>query len=178
MADARGITDPVLRKNFILDGMSKVGTKYNRSSVLNNSLAEGTTDMATGTINIRPGSEEFALGHEMRHRLDYARIWDGSEKFTLTPEEYGTLRKAYTSEFLDYPAEYPMQLEMVTTNADVRKQLLGKQALRDLSVAEQNAKIDAATGTDVLNALKNANDYGNYYYRALLTNPIYRENNA
>ena len=45
-------------------------------------------------------------------------------------------------------------------------------------MAQQNAKIDGATGLDILIALRNANDYGRYYYDALMRNPIYRENNS
>lgn len=177
MANARGLNGPE-RDAFIKKGMQKVGYKYKSTDNMYNSNASGETVPSTGEIRIKPGEEEFAMGHEMRHRLDYTNVWDGTNDFTLTKDEYGALRKAFGGEFLDYNDSPAILREMVTTNGDVRRALLGKYNLRKLSVEEQNKIIDNATGTELLNALKNSNDYGREYYKALVTNDVYLANGA
>lgn len=120
----------------------------------------------TGHIAIKEGEQNFAIGHELRHRLD--------RTLKLTDDELDILLDAYdpsfsvlnqTDEGLKHVAN--MNREMVTTNFDVRKKLLGDYHLKNTPVNLQNKIIDKSTDQQIFDALENANGYGYAYVKQL-----------
>lgn len=88
---------------------------WNKSS---SSLYEGFYNSNTGHIAVKQGSEDFALGHEYRHRLD--------KLLPKSSAESDILGGAYDIDFLKLSEYYPelkdvrMADEAVTTNFDAR----------------------------------------------------------
>lgn len=122
----------------------------------------------TGHIAIKEGEQNFALGHELRHRLD--------RNLKLTDDELDILLDAYdprfsilnqTDESLKDVAN--MNAEMVTTNFDTRKKLLGEYHLMHTPINLQNKIIDKVTDQQIFDALHDANGYGRAYIKQLKT---------
>ena len=120
----------------------------------------------TGHIAIKEGEQNFAIGHELRHRLD--------RTLKLTDDEMDILLDAYdpsfsvlnqTDESLKHVAN--MNKEMVTTNFDTREKLLGSYHLKNTPVNLQNKIIDKSTDQQIFDALENANGYGQAYIKQL-----------
>jgi len=83
----------------------------------------GLYEPATDFVSIRQGYEDFALLHELRHKLDNA--------IPLTPEEVKILKQAFNDDFLnlkntvDKYKDMDLSKEMVTSIGDMRRVLLG-----------------------------------------------------
>lgn len=110
-------------------------------------------------VSLRKGLEDFAEGHEYRHRYDFVKPLNSKEK------KY--LQDAFGSEFERLPSLYPelgaIEPEMITTNYDIRKALLGAHRLKTLDVRLQNKMIDKMSDDAIFNAIQSANGYGRKY---------------
>lgn len=121
----------------------------------------------TGRISIRNNNERFAVGHEIRHRIDDKRV-------PLVEAEEDWLNASFTDDFktlnktVDDLKGVDMSEEMVTTNFDARKELLGEDILAEVSLPEQNVMIDKATDEQIIESMRNANGYGKHYVEALV----------
>jgi hypothetical protein len=120
-----GLLRPTVKSN--IDAALERGyTVYNKDiwDKSSSSRFAGFNDFNTGHIAVKQGSEDFALGHEYRHRLD--------RLLPISPMESGILEDAYGTDFLMLPEHYPelenvrMMHEMVTTNFDARLHTIGK----------------------------------------------------
>ena len=132
-----GLLRPTVKSN--VDAALERGyTVYNKNiwDKSSASIYDGFNNFDTGHIAIKQGSEDFALGHEYRHRLD-----------RLLPKnsvESGILEDAYGADFLKLSEYYPelkdvrMAYEAVTTNFDARLQAIGKYHALDTNWKLQN----------------------------------------
>lgn len=119
-----------------------------------------------GHIAVKDTDVDFALGHELRHRLDGT--------LNLTQGEQDLLNATFTQDFDDLPdfvetlRGVNMAPEKVTTNYDARLQLLGDYKLKNFSIEAQNKIIDAVSDDKIVNAIKNSNGYGRNYINFLV----------
>ena len=109
---------------------------------------------STDRIAIREGYIDFALPHEVRHKLD-----NGIE---LTEAENNILEKAFGKEFIEMQGQKTRDMwdEMITTNLDARRKLLGKEHTTKTSIQLQNKIIDAMPDGRVVKAIREADGYG------------------
>lgn len=138
----------------------------------------GAADRARGITKRENGkakeiwiNEKFALDpssntekHEFRHAIDF--------NTQLLPSQQKLLESAYDNDFINIPdvkEEYRkvMPLERVTTNRDARDMLLGED---NMSLEEQDRRIDAASDNEIFNAVRRSNGYGTWYYNYLMRN--------
>lgn len=128
----------------------------------------GFQNSETGHIAIRDGLEDFALGHEYRHRLD-----------GLLPKssmESDILEGAYDLDFLRLSEYYPelegvrMAPEAVTTNFDARLNAIGKYHLLNTDWRLQNKIINKLSDDKIIDAVRKANGYGRRYIEWLEQN--------
>lgn len=126
----------------------------------------GLYDPAMDFVSIREGYKDFALLHELRHKLDHG--------LPLTPEEVKILKQAFNDDFLNLKntiekyKDMDLSKEMVTSIGDMRRVLLGDQVDWSVPIDKQNELIDAAREVDIIDALLNANGYTKNYYNALV----------
>lgn len=121
-------------------------------------------------ISIRKGADNFALSHEIRHKLD--------NHISLNEIEQIALDNAYGNTFLNLPNTVSKNSplygyrniadEAVTTNRDARDLLLGRINSQQASLDAQNKIIQDALDEDIINSVYNANDYGRAYIDQLL----------
>ena len=119
----------------------------------------GFYNKTTGRISIKNGYEDFAIGHELRHRVDDMRV-------PLVESEENLLNASFTDDFKSQGLN--MSEEMVTTNFDGRKKLLGKDVLKRVPISKQNEMIDEATYEEMVKSMEGANRYGKRYVEALI----------
>lgn len=120
-----------------------------------------------GTIYLREGKDaSWVLPHEWRHR---------STNKTAGGAYYGKekklLKAGYTKEFdnlaniVEDFKGMDMDAERVTTNGDVRAELIGKTHAKKTSWQLQNKIIDKKTDEEVFAAVEKANGYGREYIK-------------
>lgn len=100
----------------------------------------------TDHIAVRAGRITNDLGHEIKHKLDAA--------IPTVEQEEKLLSSAYNK---------IQEIERGTTNYEARQRLLGPVADRNLSIAEQNKLIDAASDEQIFEAVAKSNGYGYDY---------------
>lgn len=122
----------------------------------------------TGHIGIKEGYEDFAGGHEFRHRLD---------KFLMkTDTESDILEAAYDNDFLKLSSLYDdlkdvrMGPEAVTTNFDARNAAIGKYHAANTDWELQNKIIDKLSDEKIIEAVEKSNGYGRAYIDYLRKN--------
>ena len=124
-----------------------------------------------GHIAIKEGYEDYALGHEVRHRLQYSSAPQPMKELKL-------LNDAYDANFVNLGRKYPkfkdlnLDMEKETLNYDARRSLVGDDVLKKFKLDTQNAIIDDMSDTDVFNAVEEADGYGSVYIDFLRKNNL------
>lgn len=154
-----------------------INTEY--SEVTESALKKANPDMpenVSGVYNttnddikvVKGKDANSVLVHEVRHRLD--------NKIPTTESEDLFLENAYGDDFANLPNYYEdlngytgMRDEMITTNADARRVLLGDNKAAKVPPHLQNKIIDMVTDEQILDALENANGYGRNFVHYLVT---------
>lgn len=133
-----------------------------------NDITVGLHYPETGHIGIKEGYEDFAGGHEFRHRLD---------KFLMkTDDESDILEAAYDDDFLKLSSLYDdlkdvrMGPEAVTTNFDARNAAIGKYHAANTDWKLQNKMIDKLSDEKIIEAVEKSNGYGRAYIDYLRKN--------
>ena len=131
--------------------------------------AAGLT-FSDGHIAVREGYEDFALGHELRHRLQLSS--------SPSMQESKLLNDAYDANFENLGREYPhlkdinLSMERETLNYDARRSLVGDDVLKEFDLDTQNAIIDDMSDTDVFEAVEDADAYGSAFIDFLRKNNL------
>ena len=107
----------------------------------------GEYDPSTDIVTKVSTAGDETLIHEFRHRLD--------NKVPLTGGEENVLYKAYDRSI--YPGE------QVSTNSELRYNLLKQFNKEDLNVTQQNKFLESFTSDELQDALERVNGYGREY---------------
>lgn len=129
----------------------------------------GRYNPVTNTVYVQTGRTPDvttkSIAHEVRHALD--------GQWPLSEQELSYLVDAYGNNFADYAYQkrYKNILkELVTTNQDIRLQLLGQDAVMHMPLDKQNQLIQNASDADIIKAVKTSNDYGYTFLQNVLQN--------
>lgn len=157
------MSDDALRQEFeqAMDGGYTSVPQKTMDKALGKEGYAGVYMSDVDKISVVKGNEDFALPHEIRHKID--------NHIPLTAEETKILNKAYNEHFdeLDMDLGAGMDAERVTTNRDAREVLLGSHHNMNTSHVVQNKIIDRSSDNSVINAVRNANGYGSKYIQKL-----------
>ena len=161
-----------LIKEGVEKALSKDYTVYSER-VFKDAGRNNTAGLAfpDGHIAIKEGYEDYALGHEVRHRLQYSLA-------PQTTKELKLLNDAYDANFVNLGRKYPkfkdlnLDMEKETLNYDARRSLVGDDVLKKFKLDTQNAIIDDMSDTDVFNAVEEADGYGSVYIDFLRKNNL------
>ena len=148
-------------EEFLQNARTRIGNEYSVypkntfEKAFPGENVKGTYWPHTDRIAVEQGAEDYALSHEVRHKLD--------KGIELTQNEEDILYSAFGKDFDELASKFStesMQDEMVTTNLDARRKLIGDTHITRASVAQQNKIIDAMPDERVIKAIKESNGYG------------------
>lgn len=157
-----GLIRPTVKSN--VDAALERGYSVYDKDIWDKSSASkyaGFYDPRTNHIAVEQGHEDFALGHEYRHRLD--------KLLPKSSMESDIIEGAYDNDFLMLSERYPelngvrMADEAVTTNFDARLQAIGKYHALNTDWKLQNKIIDKLSDDEIIEAVYNSNGYGHRY---------------